>query len=1025
MKVSHSSKYKNKTYYTSTFRRLGNLALYDGWSPDYFYFKSLIGLEDTKHYSESYNAAIANAMSKKAAQAVADAKSHNDTIYGKNENRDPLEVFSQKIQMILEFLWRAQKLEATNEVKFLIKKINDIEEAFDPKIRKKIPSLKRLRQDLMDFIDNKINPSGTMSPENNAQDFYIRLTTAFNIAIQGFETTQYTFKTESERLKEIEDLAKTIIQGRGNQGAALSMLSGGDLEQQEQSRIRSQERLKRQWYNFYQENGNLTKVKTKKVIERKYIDGKIRKQEVQKVIRAYGGQKFRDIDSTIDNQLKDWLNNIVTRLFTRPQVVSKLKHYIRPTYNQTGDFLELDPSIREEIIHIIMEYCTRNMPSILDQRMTKKNTDAIIDNMMDGIEKDINHKLYYLESFHDIQGLNPYFGLKGKPLKLFQETQDKKEMQFRSSEELYNSMERVISKAEKEGFGKLTKGEQVLLQFYDEKSNHKLQDLKDIIHEIQEIKKVEDKLNEINKQLKKSEEKSDKELEKQTRQQKIYFNNNGKKVGIKIIYDGKTASVDMAQFKQIIRDLPEVAQLGFKEFNPRSITTAISSIKNKLSQNIRDQIAAQFKNEQVLEEIGLTKKTLEGYVRQALENLEVSFNGPQVSEILPGIQLSQIGNSMVIDWNGPKSMKNDFAVIEVRTSGTIEELYKLIKNDERTKARLKKRGIDYEKVYTTLTDARKQFLSEYETVINDFNVQLMRRRDPELYSKMAQVFELPKDIQHSNLPDKLKKAHKKFITTITRFQDMLETANIEEEKVNKAIKELRSTLKNSIYTSGTVKTYNNYINDFGFLGGSLGQGMVEQLDRLQDLLSSAGAPMSTEDRAWLESAILNCSPASVVGESNKKMIEGYLGSVAAFALFSEGGVEINLINTINNDVKKSSSSSAPSIMHLYRLNGMLVPGSYILGQTISTIKNEILPTISKIDYIQNKGAGISIVNKANESMIPNRPLSDYYDSYDANAWATTGQAVKKSISLNILFLAGFLDLVNSLNDSMQDIKIPE
>ena len=39
------------------------------------------------------------------------------------------------------------------------------------------------------------------------------------------------------------------------------------------------------------------------------------------------------------------------------------------------------------------------------------------------------------------------------------------------------------------------------------------------------------------------------------------------------------------------------------------------------------------------------------------------------------------------------------------------------------------------------------------------------------------------------------------------------------------------------------------------------------------------------------SVIINCTPVSVVGESKKNLIENCLGSMAAFALFDEGGAE--------------------------------------------------------------------------------------------------------------------------------------
>jgi inorganic pyrophosphatase len=139
------------------------------------------------------------------------------------------------------------------------------------------------------------------------------------------------------------------------------------------------------------------------------------------------------------------------------------------------------------------------------------------------------------------------------------------------------------------------------------------------------------------------------------------------------------------------------------------------------------------------------------------------------------------------------------------------------------------------------------------------------------------------------------------------------------------------SLSDSFYVSTTVKTYNTYLNDTGFIGGSLGGDLDTQLARIADLFSLAGMPIK-DDLKWLRSAILNCSPLSVVGEKNKNLIEDYLGSVAALALFDEGGAEAKIVSAMlkqtQDSVKKISTTA--NILHLYRTNTLYVPGSYVL-----------------------------------------------------------------------------------------------
>jgi len=49
---------------------------------------------------------------------------------------------------------------------------------------------------------------------------------------------------------------------------------------------------------------------------------------------------------------------------------------------------------------------------------------------------------------------------------------------------------------------------------------------------------------------------------------------------------------------------------------------------------------------------------------------------------------------------------------------------------------------------------------------------------------------------------------------------------------------------------------------------------------------------------WLYTAIINCSPVSLIGEKHKNIIEDYLGALAAFALFDEGSAEAKIIHSI-------------------------------------------------------------------------------------------------------------------------------
>ena len=72
-----------------------------------------------------------------------------------------------------------------------------------------------------------------------------------------------------------------------------------------------------------------------------------------------------------------------------------------------------------------------------------------------------------------------------------------------------------------------------------------------------------------------------------------------------------------------------------------------------------------------------------------------------------------------------------------------------------------------------------------------------------------------------------------------------------------------------------------------------------------------------------------------------------------------------------------------------------------------------------------RGAGITIINKTTEAVIPNRPIYSFYGPPDKNAWSVAGERAKEKIELKIIFLAGLLDIVNSINKTLENVEIPQ
>ena len=108
-------------------------------------------------------------------------------------------------------------------------------------------------------------------------------------------------------------------------------------------------------------------------------------------------------------------------------------------------------------------------------------------------------------------------------------------------------------------------------------------------------------------------------------------------------------------------------------------------------------------------------------------------------------------------------------------------------------------------------------------------------------------------------------------------------------------------------------------------------------------------------------------------------------------------------------------------MHLYLIDSVYYPGSYILYKTLQEIRTALKNKLEQVDNITRKGAGILIINKASESMIGNRPISTYKNP-NPSIWQVTGEKVKSTIQLKILFLAGLMDIINSMNKILNGQK---
>ena len=247
------------------------------------------------------------------------------------------------------------------------------------------------------------------------------------------------------------------------------------------------------------------------------------------------------------------------------------------------------------------------------------------------------------------------------------------------------------------------------------------------------------------------------------------------------------------------------------------------------------------------------------------------------------------------------------------------------------------------------------------------------------------------------------------------IQTLKEELEIQQEFLNE--------LENTLYISNTVKTFNNYQDQIGFVGGSIGSNIINQINSLNTIFSKAGMELTQEEINWLIFACINNSSLSVVGHQNENKIEAILGSLAAFTLFDEGGAEVEILNSkLNDSIQKIS---APNIMHLYLLNGIYYPGSFVLQTVLNNlqvIKSEIENNVKAID--SNHYSNVKITSNMNYSKIPNNKKDLTWEEIDQHPWETVSASAVASTNIRVVFLAGLLSVINGLMEAVGNIELP-
>lgn len=789
---------------------------------------------------------------------------------------------------------------------------------------------------------------------------YIAFIAVLNILLQGLDNTKELFKYELDRLGTMANGISEMRKNRENQ--LKGYFKDLDPTQQAQKIQAGMQKFDSQRRSIYLDRKNLNKLHGKKI-------------------------NLEKVAPTSDVAIGHWITDIINRVFNSKEFRATAVAQIKKCGYSTS---QAEAVLKPILIKSITSYGIRHMKEILNGEIYKKHTRDLLHELTADIDFNMNlHMEGYYDNFGQFGKHIDYFknGLQG----ILNGTQGASEL-F----EVISTLEKNMKEYEKNSKEK-AEGEAVLKILGKGQIGSK-----NVSKQVADITRFENAIKQLENLAKKqiAAAQANKQIKKNILGANTQINLGESKIDVHIDKDGKvTINNTQGSSNELIKELYKGQTTDPHKFIKQAKTKISRKIKNKLDEAIKSYSG---KEQQKLYE--LLEKTIQG--------LQLSVGGPTLSEIKLGIQsalISETGSNLV--WSGKINLKNDF--YEIFTPGINDDF-----SDELTDFQ-QQELIDLMEEMQAIIEVEQQeateiFVDNIQTTSKNF-AKTKQFENYELYMKLFldnYNLYLSKEQQ---VNDKLNSVIQQFLSTQQSIQDQELLGKILAAKK----KGFLTSLKNTMLISSTMKTYNDYQNDIGFIGGSLGATAMQQIDNLNQLFTAAGMPMETAEIEWLKFAIINCSPVSVVGEKNKDIIENYLGSMAVFALFDEAGAEMTLFNQqLSKQVE--STISTPSILHLYGLNGIYYPGSFVLSQVLDGVllMNNIINEGTINQEIHN---GVTITNNTNFGMIPNKGAAK---PSDTAPWQTVSKKAEANTKIQITFMAGLLSILANLNAAMNNVILP-
>lgn len=217
------------------------------------------------------------------------------------------------------------------------------------------------------------------------------------------------------------------------------------------------------------------------------------------------------------------------------------------------------------------------------------------------------------------------------------------------------------------------------------------------------------------------------------------------------------------------------------------------------------------------------------------------------------------------------------------------------------------------------------------------------------------------------------------------------------EKGEKGMKDMLA----HINLHSTVKGYQSagsyaFEKEGGFGGAAFGSTLDSELKIIDSMAQAGGLdPLDIDD---LFIAMINCGRL-MIGEELKPTVENYFSAFMGMLMFNDAQLFAQDVKTWIGNQKELTTVQD---LHMYQLNGIIVPSSFILQETYNAM--------SKLQTMDETYKGV----RANFSTYNRGPIE--------GDWEATSQAAIENTKLERMhFLAGFVDLLRDIEKRLSNI----